>query len=329
MAKNAVIYGAGGGVVGLLIGLFAGSGGPSQEDISAAVSGAMGPAQEASASAAAASSDALAALDSRLTAIEEGLAANAPDMEGLQSALSEDLGAAVEGLRGALSDEIAASAKAQNETIRAALAQVSEGMQESARVAAAAVAAAAPGGTGEAGAAPAGAATVSDALGVGRTALFADGKVRVFVSRIDPAGGSAVLSIGGTAVTLGSGGSAKVALNGGACTVSVMALTEQGVTLGSDCDAAAEAPEAEEAANVAPEDGVKPGNAIGLADGGLRVFVASLNEADATARIAINGVQTYVVASGQSVEVESGDQTCTVTVTGVGNGMVGLEGSCG
>lgn len=329
MANNAVIYGAGGGVVGLLIGLFAGSGGPSQEDIDAAVTGAMRPSQEASASAAQASSDALAALEQRLSAIEEGLATNAPDMEGLRAALSEDVTAAVENISGGLREEIAASGKAQNEAIKNALAQVSEGIEESARVAAAAVAAAAPGASGEGAAPVSGEASVSEALGVGQTALFADGKVRAFVSRIDPAGGSAVLSVGGTAVTLGSGGSVRVALNGGACTVSVMALTERGVTLGSDCDAAAEAPDEAAANNEAPEDGVKPGNSIGLADGALRVFVASLNEGDALARIAINGLQTYVVGSGESVEVQSAEQDCTVTVTGVGNGMVGLEGQCG
>lgn len=327
MASNALVYGAGGGVVGLLIGLFAGSGGPSEEDMSAAVTGAMRPAQEASATAAQSTADALAALDERLAAIEEGMAANAPDMEALKTAISEEVSAAVGGVQSALSEEIAATGSAQSTRLDEALAQISAGMEESARVAAAAVASAVPGTSGEATAA--GDTTVSEALGVGRTALFADGAVRVFVSRIDPEGGSVVLAFKGEQVTLGSGGSVKVALGGGSCTVSVMGLSENGVTLGSDCDAAAEAPEEEEAENVAPEDGVRPGNSIGLADGALRVFVASLDAEAATARIAINGVQTYVVASGESVEVPDGEQTCTVTVTGVGNGMVGLEGSCG
>jgi hypothetical protein len=59
----------------------------------------------------------------------------------------------------------------------------------------------------------------------------------------------------------------------------------------------------------------------------LRVFVSGVIGGDA--RLAMNGTDTQMVEVGESVEVASGDQNCTVTVTGVDGDMVGLQGSCG
>ena len=115
-----------------------------------------------------------------------------------------------------------------------------------------------------------------------------------------------------------------------------LGLDDGKATLGSDCGAAAsggseEGGESEAAAAPAeaPEDGHRAGEVASLADGKLRVFVSGLADDGSAARIAVNGVQTQLVNAGESVEVETGEGACTVTVTGVGNGMVGLEASCG
>ena len=88
-------------------------------------------------------------------------------------------------------------------------------------------------------------------------------------------------------------------------------------------------PQSTDAAGEAPEEGFRPGQTVRLADGALRVFVSGLASDGSAARIAVNGVATQSVGVGESVDVTVDDRDCTVTVTGVGDGMVGLEGSCG
>ncbi|GFE52003.1 hypothetical protein So717_37560 [Roseobacter cerasinus] len=170
----------------------------------------------------------------------------------------------------------------------------------------------------------------SEARGVGETAIFADGAVRVFVSAVDQDGGSARVSVNGETQSLSIGASAAVALDGGECAVALADVTEAGAIIGSDCGV--ETTQATDAAAAdippAPEDGHTPGTTVSLADGALRVFVSALAADGSSARLAVNGIDVVAVASGTSIDVAAGDQACTLTVTGVGNGMVGLEGSC-
>ncbi len=338
MANTSVLYGVGGVVLGLLGGVALGNS-TSESGIDAAIKRSLVPAQEAAEQAAAASAktyqESLAGLETRLKALETGLAENMPDLSALKTDLSKEMSAKIDAVGETLSKEIAKNATTQGEAIKSAIAGVTDQMQESARVAAAAVAGAAPGGGGssdmpkpEAG--EEGSLTVSDPTSVGKTAIFADGAVRAFVSRIDPSGGSVRLVINGEQVNLGAGGTTKVSMEGGDCAIAVMALGDNGATLGSDCGSqdmtdAAAAP----ASDVAPENGIKPGNTVTLADGAVRVFVSRVDDAAGEARIAVNGVATQVVTSGDEVEVTSGDQDCTVTVTGIGQGLVGLDASCG
>lgn len=165
----------------------------------------------------------------------------------------------------------------------------------------------------------------SDVLGVGETAIFADGAVRAFVSGFDRDSGAVKLSVNGSAMSVGVG--ETVVVDGAECELGIASLNSDGVTVGSNCGMAG----ASSASEVppAPENGHRAGTVAVLADGALRVFVSGLADDGSSARIAINGVETQTVDAGTSVEASAGDQTCTVMITGVGNGMVGLEGSCG
>lgn len=165
----------------------------------------------------------------------------------------------------------------------------------------------------------------SDVLGVGETAIFADGAVRAFVSGFDRDSGAVKLSVNGSAMSVRVG--ETVVVDGAECELGIASLNSDGVTVGSNCGMAG----ASSASEVppAPEKGHRAGTVAVLADGALRVFVSGLADDGSSARIAINGVETQRVDAGTSVEASAGDQTCTVTITGVGNGMVGLEGSCG
>lgn len=334
MSQKPIIYGAVGIVLGFLGGVAAGSA-INGSKITDAVGRAMGPAQEAASKAASDQQAALDGLSERIAALESAMSEDEGG-EDLSAALGERLDAMKSEMQSRLED-LSARAESQAEAMRGALSELSGGMQEAAQMAAAAVAARATGGES----ASAEGMTVTDPLGVGETALFADGQVRVFVSRVDPAGGSVRLMVNGEAAALGAGGTTQATLGEGTCTVAVMGLDAGKATLGSDCGAAAEdgSQEAEEGAEQAgesaaastgaPEDGYRAGEVAMLADGKLRVFVSGLAEDGSAARIAVNGVQTQAVGAGESVEVETDGGACSVTVTGVGNGMVGLEASCG
>ena len=165
-------------------------------------------------------------------------------------------------------------------------------------------------------------------LGVGQTAIFMDGAFRAFVSSLDRDAGAARLNVNGATVTLGVGETETVSIDGQNCAVGLVALDNMGATIGSDCGVdgasgvAAFIP-------AAPEDGYPVGATALLAEGALRVFVSGLAGDGASARLAINGTETQVIASGSSIAVAAGEQSCDLTVTGVGEGIVGLEATCG
>lgn len=353
MSHAPFLFGAGGIILGFIGGIAIGSA-TSGSRINEAVADALAPGQQAAQQAASTQQEALAALSERIGALEARLAESSDGDD-----LAARLGERMEAMKAEMASRMEAmsdSAKTQADTLRSALSELSGGMQEAAQMAAAAVAAKAGGGSGgEA----AGGMTVTEPLAVGQTAMFADGAVRAFVARLDGQGGAVRLVVNGTTAELGSGGTARVPQGEGSCSVSVLGLSDGKVTLGSDCGSAQEAEgddagaegdaagagaetsgagaEAAGAAGggeaggetAAPENGTRPGAVAVLADGKLRVFVSGVASDGSSARIAVNGVQTQTVEPGASVEVKAGDAACTLTVTGIGGGMVGLEASCG
>ena len=353
MSHAPFLFGAGGIILGFIGGIAIGSA-TSGSRINEAVADALAPGQQAAQQAASTQQEALAALSERIGALEARLAESTDGDD-----LAARLGERMEAMKAEMASRMEAmsdSAKTQADTLRSALSELSGGMQEAAQMAAAAVAAKAGGGSGgEA----AGGMTVTEPLAVGQTAIFADGAVRAFVARLDGQGGAVRLVVNGTTAELGSGGTARVPQGEGSCSVSVLGLSDGKVTLGSDCGSAQEAEgddagaegdaagagaetsgagaEAAGAAGggeaggetAAPENGTRPGAVAVLADGKLRVFVSGVASDGSSARIAVNGVRTQTVEPGASVEVKAGDAACTLTVTGIGGGMVGLEASCG
>lgn len=257
--------------------------------------------------------------------------------EAAMSAATEALEARIAELEASLSESAAATAAQVEEQLAAFESDVAgqiAALSEAAEAQASDIAALAEQGaeSSETASAPALEAVdldmpTSDALGVGQTAIFADGAVRVFVSAVDQEEQSARLSVNGETHSLSMGGSAAVSLESGDCAVVLADVMEAGAIVGSDCGA--QTTEAA-AADIppAPEEGYTPGTTVSLADGALRVFVSALAADGSSARLAVNGIDTVTVASGSSIEVTAGDQTCTVSVTGVGDGMVGLDGSC-
>ena len=304
MIKNqSVVIGGGALLLGLILGIAV-----SGSRVDDKIAQAMGRMDEASGAAVSAQEAAMAAIEERFGALE----AQVEEAAGAAAALSDDLGAKMSEMQQGLASRIDA-------VTEGAQAQVAALRDEFASAPTTGTA-----GSAETAAAPAAGMAAAETRSVGETAVLADGALRVFVSRLDTEAGTARLSINGTDTTLAVGDAATVALESGDCAVSVVSIGADGVALASDCGEAAVAD-----VPAAPEAGFRPGEVAILADGALRVFVSGLAADNSAARLAINGLSLETVASGGFVDVASGDKSCTVSVTGVGNGLVGLDGSCG
>jgi len=164
-------------------------------------------------------------------------------------------------------------------------------------------------------AAPAASAEPVEGFGAGETAVLSDGALRVFVSRIDAAAGTASVRANGEDLVLAVGQPQTLAAATGACKITLDAVGEGSAAVSGACGDALPAP-----------DGAAPGTTVDLAEG-LSVFVSGVT--DAGARIAVNGVQTVTVPVGEGVDATVGDKRCRVSVEGVDRGRVALGYVCG
>lgn len=304
------VTGAGGAVIGLLVGLFVGND-TLDEDVTRLVREEIAPVNAAAKD----QGSTLEALSARLDALDAAVA----DGAAATGALAASVGDKIEGLRDTLGGTISDTASSQAEALKAALAEMSasvEGWTRSALEPASPPETAVIENTAQAAASSVAAGDAGPVVGVGETALFADGGVRAFVSRVT--GETAVVSINGAASTIAAGNAVVVRYADGSCRVGVAQVSGDGAVITSDCDAP-----------VAAGDGTAgaPGEVVMLADGALRVFVSGV--VNGNARLAVNGLSTQVVAVGDAATVDVAGTSCTVSVTGIRGDMVGLTGSCG
>ncbi|MEQ5870313.1 hypothetical protein J4E08_10420 [Sagittula sp. NFXS13] len=258
MDTKGFIFAVGGLVVGLIGGTVIGNG-MSDTAMQDAISRTIQPAREEASNAATSTQATLATIQEQLTALEAAVTGNTVDPEEMASSMGEQtqgLSEQIKEMRDALSSQISEAGASQAEAVQAAMDELSSSMANSAQIAASAVASS-DGGSGG-GAMPSDDMEVSDALSVGSTALFADGALRVFVSRLEPEQGSARLSVNRETVNLGTGGTTTVSVEETECALSIMALTSQGVTLGSDCSAVLT--DAEDAAQSSDDASDQPEN---------------------------------------------------------------------
>lgn len=319
MNNQSVVIGGGALVLGLILGVAV-----SGARVDGKVAQAMSKMDEFAETADAAQQEALSAIDTRFGALE----AQISEATDATAALGDDVGAQMTEMQQGLVAQIeavTASAEAKVATLRdelAAAASEAAEVETTAAEPAPTVDIAVP--------APPVDMAVAATRSVGETAVLAEGALRVFVSRLDADAGMARLSINGSDTTLALGEATTVSLESGDCAVSVISIGADGAALASDCGVVpvADAPVTTDVPP-APAEGFRPGEVAILADGDLRVFVSGLAADNSTARLAINGLALETVSSGGSIAVASGDKSCTVSVTGVGNGLVGLDGSCG
>jgi hypothetical protein len=309
MKGNNLVMILGGGLLfllGLVIGLLS-AGGADVEDVDAAVAQRLDAAAEAA--------------DGRFAQLESTIGQLSTDLNGRLDELrtgvdsgtrtvgdvATRLGSDLEGLGQSLTSKIETSTASHLAALESGLAGLRGRISE----APAAEGAAAP----PANAAPADPAAAPEGHGPGQTAVLSDGALRVFVSRIDEAAGTARVQVNGTDMTLTVGQPETLASAQGDCRVTLDAVAQGQAAVSGACGDALPAPE-----------GTAPGTTVQLAEG-LRVFVSGV--AEDGARIAINGVDTQLVPVGQSVEVTVGEQTCSVSVENIDRGHVALGYVCG
>jgi hypothetical protein len=294
-------------LVGLLIGYAAGSGGPDIEDIDAAVAERLDAAGAAEAERLAALETSLGELTGRLDAIEANVSSGAETAAGVGERIGGDLAA----LGSTLGQRIHDTAASHLAALESGIASLRSDLatRPAAPAASAEQEPAAPANPAAEGTPPAG-------QGVGQTALLSDGAVRVFVSRVDGAAGSARLAINGAQATLKPGESHTFQSDGQDCRVTLAAIDRGHVVLAGGCGDDLPDPE-----------GASAGTVVTLGDGAVRVFVSGVTEEGA--RIAVNGIDTRTLAVGEAVEVRVGEEDCRVSVASIDRGHVALDYACG
>ncbi len=313
MKNNTLVMAVGGAllfVLGLVIGLLSG-GGASVEEIDAAVAKRIDAASSAEAERIAALESSLGQLSTdvggRLDQIGTGVDSSAKAVGDVGSKLGTDL----EGLGQSLSTKIDTATASHLAALESGLAGLRGQISE--------VPAAAPAEGGGAepaaqAAAPADPGTPPAGIGAGQTAILSDGAMRVFISRVDDAGGTAHVRVNGNDMALSVGQSETFSGDGGDCRVTLDAIDRGHATVSGACGDALPAPE-----------GTAPGTSVQLADG-LRVFVSGVT--DGGVRLAVNGVATQLVPVGEAIDVTVGEQTCSVSVENVDRGRVALGYVC-
>lgn len=160
-------------------------------------------------------------------------------------------------------------------------------------------------------AAPADNAAPPQGLSAGNTAVFGDGSVRAFVSMV--ADDTARISVNGDISSLSLGESISV----GDCLLTLNSVDRGHADITGVCGS-----------DVPAATGFGPGEVALFDEGATRVFVSGVSADGSAARIAVNGLVTQSVATGESVTV-GGDSKCSVMVEGIDRGHVQLGYACG
>lgn len=264
---------------------------------------------------------AIAPLSDRLAALEAAIAANSGATD--QAALIER----IEAIRA----DVDASLATREETQAMMLATLEERMAAAigtpaAPVPAAPIADAPAPAAPEAGAEPAG-------TGPGETALFLDGQIRAFVSRVTE--DSANVAVNGQDVAaLALGEAVGVLVGDQHCAVGLEAVDQGTAILAASCAnspteaaaAATDTPAAEGGIAMTKSEAIGVGQTALFADGKLRAFVSRIN-AD-SALISIGTDAMVEIAVSDTAHGPVGDQNCALTVVSIADDKVELSGGC-
>lgn len=267
----------------------------------------------------AASEDSVAALTAQVEELEAKLAeaASAADVETLSSQVS-DTGATLAAARRDLdtvADEIGGidARLADLQTAQAALDDTMAALQGAPQSQNAAAGDAPASPVAPAADADAGSSEDVGGQSTGQTAVFAEGALRVFVSRVDREG--ARLGINGDMQRVAVGDGPIVPVGDDFCQVVLDGVAAGRAQLSAICGDGLGAPE-----------GLRPGEALALEEGALRVFASRVTQDGA--RLSVNGA-TQTLAVGAFMRTDLENARCRVTLDRVDRGHAKVSHSCG
>ncbi|WP_424968685.1 hypothetical protein [Dinoroseobacter sp. S375] len=148
----------------------------------------------------------------------------------------------------------------------------------------------------------------------GQTALFDEGSVRVFISRLDPGSESLRASINGERKTLRAGIGRTVAAASGHCRITLDGVSGNGALVSALCGD-----------DLPAAEGISAGETAMLNEGSLRVFASRVTE-DA-ARLSANGTD-LVLDAGDRATVMVGEESCRLTLAQVDRGHAQVGADC-
>jgi hypothetical protein len=313
MDNKTFVVGACALAVGILLGVLFSSSGPSLEEIKAAMGDELAAASEKSA----ALDQKVSGMAEQVTALSNGLGGIETTVKDLSAKMGQDaqggsddvkaLSARLEDMASSLTSKLSETAQSQATALRQGLAELAAKRDEG-------TAAPATTETQAASKPVEAAAPAGEPKGItpGMTESFADGGVRVTLSRVDDAAGVARLSVNGQTVKLGAGDT----MMAGDCRVKVDSVDRGHAAVSALCGSDLPAP-----------TGLAPGETAMLGDGAAKVFVSAVSDKAKTARIAVNGFTLQTVPSGGTAAVAGTD--CKVSVDQIDRGRVSLGYACG
>lgn len=325
-----LLAGAGGLIIGAVIGLGLGSSGRSEAEAEVAAQREVA-ANVGTLSQSVAGVDArIAALEERLGSVESSVSALGEaqtgriealgqqlqgfgsDLGGRVASLGDDIGGQVATLGGGLADTLSE----RLETLKGELAAVGARLQapEAASSAEKPTESAAPAETAaKAPAAQTGEPPAGELVLIGSAASFGD-TLSVFLSGVNAEAGTARVAVNGPVTSVLTLGEAAPA---GACTLTLTGFGEGGAYLDGVCgEDGAASPAADQQGSAEPVTGgeaVRMGAAGSFGEGKVRIFLSGVNNEAQTARIALNGLRTAEMRLQDKMDAAG----CTVTLTGI------------
>lgn len=148
----------------------------------------------------------------------------------------------------------------------------------------------------------------------GQTALFSDGNLRVFVSRLDAHTDSLRASVNGERKTLRQDVGRTVPVGDGHCRIMLDGVSDNGALISAVCGD-----------DLPPAEGISAGETALLQDGALRVFASRITED--TARLSANGAEVTLDA-GDRATLMIGERSCRLTLEQVDRGHAQVSAEC-
>lgn len=149
----------------------------------------------------------------------------------------------------------------------------------------------------------------------GQTALFDDGNLRLFISRLDPRAKAVRVSVQGQLKTLTVDQGRTFAVGADYCRVTVSGVSGNGAVMDAICGD-----------DLPAAEGLGIGKTTILADGALRVFASRVTEDHA--RLSVNG-ELLTLGVGRSAPMAAGEENCRVYLDAVDRGHASVSALCG